>query len=72
MDEKKLAALKKLAKELVGQDGCYILMVAKADLRDPLNAQVWSEGPGPLVRGMVEIGRDFVIQRQMGNVKSIS
>lgn len=71
LNEKKVAEIRKALKELAGEGGAYVLLISEAAPKGPLDAQVWNEGSMLLSRGLIEIGRDFVIQRGLDQVSTI-
>lgn len=71
LDAKKVEAIRKTLKELVGEAGAYVLLISEAAPQGPHDAQVWNEGSLLLSRGLIETGRDFVIQRALDSVTMI-
>ena len=71
LDEKKVTEIRRQLKALVGEAGAYVLLLSEAAPKTPHDAQVWNEGSGLLSRGLVEIGRDFVIQRGLDSINYI-
>lgn len=71
LDPKKVEKIRELCKEVAGQDGVYVLMLAGPAPKSAHDAQVWCEGNNILCRGLVEVGRDFVIQRGLDCISPI-
>lgn len=71
LNAEKVAQIRKALKELIGEDGAYVLLISEAAPKGPHDAQVWNEGSMLLSRGLVEVGRDFVIQRGLDSVDMI-
>ena len=71
LNEKKVTEIRKALKELIGEGGAYVLLISEAAPKSPHDAQIWNEGSMLLSRGLVEVGRDFVINRGLDQVITI-
>jgi hypothetical protein len=71
MLDKKVDRIRELCKEVAGPGGAYVLCLSIATPQTSMDSQVWIEGSAPLTRGLIELGRDLVIQRGMDSISPV-